>query len=105
MLPHGWTNEKQEQFLLLLLPEYTEINAGSKVYGDFWAKLRQLWFQEYSERENLFPGKAECELTEEESSEVTAAMKKTMEVCFFFPSSLTCSTCSNCSKIALAIMV
>lgn len=80
MPPHGWTNDAQEQLLLSLLPEYTEINAGNKVYGDFWAKLRQLWFQEYSERENLFPGKEESELTEEETSQVTAAMKKTLDV-------------------------
>jgi hypothetical protein len=82
MPPHGWTNEKQEQLLLSLLPEYMEINAGNKVYGDFWAKVRQLWFQEHSERENLFPEKAESELSEEEISQVTEAMKKTMGVRF-----------------------
>jgi uncharacterized SAM-dependent methyltransferase len=82
MLPHGWTNQEQEQFIHSLLPEYMEINVGNKLYGDFWAKLRQLWFQEYSECKALFPGKAEGELTEEERSQVTQAMKKTLDVRF-----------------------
>ena len=80
MAPHGWADEKQETILQSLFPEYMEINTSNKIYGDFWAKLRQLWFQNYSESEILFPGKSENELTEEERSEVTEAMKKTMEV-------------------------
>jgi hypothetical protein len=61
-----------------------EINAGNKSYSDFWAKLRQHWFQEYSERETIFPGKSEIELTEEERVQVTQAMKKTTDVRTFF---------------------
>lgn len=80
MAPHGWANQTQEDLLQSLFPEYMEINTGNKVYSDFWAKLRQVWFQDYSEREILFPGKPENELTEEERSQVTEAMKKTMEV-------------------------
>jgi uncharacterized SAM-dependent methyltransferase len=84
MAPHGWANEKQEIILQSLFPEYMEINTGNKIYGDFWAKLRQLWFQDYSEKEILFPGKSENELMEDERSQVMDAMKKTMEVHLIF---------------------
>jgi hypothetical protein len=85
MPPHGWTNEEQEEFLRALLPEYMEINAGTRAYGDFWAKLGELWFQDFSESEALFPGKPESELTAEERSQVTQAMKKTLNVGLFIP--------------------
>jgi len=81
MPPHGWPSEDQERLLHSMLPKYMEINAGSKDYGDFWAKLRQVWFQKYSECEILFPGKSENELNEEEATWVTGVMKKTMNVC------------------------
>lgn len=81
MAPHSWADEKQEELLHSMLPEYMGINAGSKDYGDFWAKLRQLWFQHYSECHIMFPGKPESELSEEERSRVSDAMKKTLSVC------------------------
>jgi hypothetical protein len=64
-----------------MLLEYMEINAGSKDYRDFWAKLQQVWFQNYSECHILFPGKSQSTLLEEEHSQVGDAMKKTMNVC------------------------
>jgi vacuolar-type H+-ATPase subunit E/Vma4 len=80
MAPHSWANEEQEKLLQSMLSEYMEINAGSKDYGDFWAKLRQVWFQAYSECDILFPGKSQSALLEEERSQVGDAMKKTMSV-------------------------
>jgi hypothetical protein len=81
MAPQSWANEEQDKLLHSMLPEYLEINAGTKDYGDFWAKVRQVWFQKYSECGALFPGKAESELNEEERSRVTEAMQKTLNVC------------------------
>jgi len=78
--PKGWATSEQVDLLMSFFGEYENISSGLSNYGSFWAKVTQHWFQEYPELERLFPGRAESSLTEEEATQVTAAINTTTEV-------------------------
>jgi len=78
--PKGWTTSQQFDLLMTFFSEYENVSSGSSNYGNFWAKVTRLWFQEYPELEVLFPGREESSLTEEEAAQVGTAINATTEV-------------------------
>lgn len=74
-----WADKEQTEFLQSYFDEYYGLQAAGK-YTDFWAKLDEAWFARWPALTDVFPGKKESELTEEERGILKDHIKTAKEV-------------------------
>ncbi|KIJ09686.1 hypothetical protein PAXINDRAFT_17235 [Paxillus involutus ATCC 200175] len=71
----GWTSEEQCEFLSQQLGAYQKYSE-KKVYGQFWPKLFEDWFQKWPERLTVFPDiPINQSLTAEQQQRVSTSIK------------------------------
>jgi len=79
--PPTWATLEQTELLQSYLPDYSAISARDRHYTNFWASLKEVWFNKYSIHMELYPDRPVKDLTVEECQNVTNAMDKTLAVC------------------------
>jgi len=80
MVSSTWATAEQTAFLQSHFEHYMAINCGSKDYRDFWAKLKQLWFDKFPELPLVFPGVEQWQLTDSQAELITDAIKLRLKV-------------------------
>ena len=80
MVAPTWASDNQTAFLQARLPDYKKIKDSGASFTNFWAQLREDWFQHYPEYDVIFPGKPKSELTEAEAVAVRDAIQTRIEV-------------------------
>ena len=78
-MPASWTTEEQTNFLNAELPRFLAAQREHRA-PRFMKNLAEIWFQKWSEREILFPGRSDEPLTTEENGMLGTAIEKRKKV-------------------------
>lgn len=64
------------------LPEYNGLRSLDAGFSEFWSKIYEGWFRKFPERNELFPGSTEAELSEEDTTRLGNAIEARRHVSY-----------------------
>jgi len=80
MVAPAWATAEQTAFLQSHFADYMAVYCSSRNYTSFWASMKKLWFENYPELPQLYPGLDEWQLSNSQVAIVSEAMKARLKV-------------------------